>query len=162
MGNCIVFSISFAYFSKFLSEHFLSRSYSPCTRLVKYVCVDETCFNHEGVLVLHCLNVFLNMLFVVWKKGNPPERECFSDEEDSDYEEAVILKNQARRKRGANEAASSKRIKPNPKPELRIPKKSVPPTMLNKQAEKKAASGINASARISLWRVSKAIQTESI
>ena len=77
-----------------------------------------------------------------WKKEKPPDRECFSDEdsdeEDSDYEEVVISKkNQAKRKRGANEAASSKRIKPNPKPQIRIPKKSVPRTMPNKQAPKK-------------------------
>ena len=54
-----------------------------------------------------------------------PERECFnddySDEEDSDYEESVIpKKKQAKRKLRANEAASSKRIKPNPKPQLRV------------------------------------------
>ena len=77
-----------------------------------------------------------------WKREKPPDRECFSDEdsdeEDSDYEEVVISKkNQPKRKRGANEAASSKRIKPNPKPQIRIPKKSVPPAMLNKQAAKK-------------------------
>ena len=55
-----------------------------------------------------------------WKKEEPPERECFSDEdsdeEDSDYEEIVIpKKKQAKRKLRANEAASSKRIKLNPK-----------------------------------------------
>ena len=55
-----------------------------------------------------------------WKKEEPPERECFSDEdsdeEDSDYEEIVISKKkQVKRKLRANEAASSKRIKPNPK-----------------------------------------------
>ena len=77
-----------------------------------------------------------------WKKEELPEREAFSDEdsdeEDSDYEEVVNpKKKQAKRKRGANEAASSKRIKPNPKPQIRIPKKSVPPAMLNKQASKK-------------------------
>ena len=61
-----------------------------------------------------------------------------SDEEDSDYEEVEIpKKKQAKRKRGANEAASSKRIKPNPKPQIRIPKKSLPPIMLNQQAPKK-------------------------
>ena len=65
-----------------------------------------------------------------WNKEEPPERECFSDEdsdeEDSDYEEIVIpKKKQAKRKLRANEAASSKRIKPNPKPEVRVPKKLV-------------------------------------
>ena len=59
-----------------------------------------------------------------------PERECFSDEdsdeEDSDYEEIVIpKKKRTKRKLRANEAASSKRIKPNPKPQLRVPKKLV-------------------------------------
>ena len=58
-----------------------------------------------------------------WKKEKPPERECFSDEdsdeEDSDYEEIVIpKKKQAKRKLRANEAASSKRIKPIPKPQM--------------------------------------------
>ena len=69
----------------------------------------------------------------------PPEREAFSDEdsdeEDSDYEEIVIPKKKdAKRKRGENEEANSIRIKPNPKPQIRIPKKSVPPAMPNKQA----------------------------
>ena len=53
-----------------------------------------------------------------------PERECFSDDysdEDSDYEESVIpKKKQAKRKLRANEAASSKDINPNPKPQLRV------------------------------------------
>ena len=41
-------------------------------------------------------------------------------------EETVIpKKKQAKRKLRANEAASSKRIKPNPKPQLRVPKKLV-------------------------------------
>ena len=65
-----------------------------------------------------------------WKKENPPEREAFSDEdsdkEDSEYEEVVIPKKKLKRKREANKAASSKRIKPNPKPQIRIPKKLVP------------------------------------
>ena len=66
-----------------------------------------------------------------------PEREAFSDE-DSDYKEVVILKKkQAKQKRGANEAASSKPIKANPKPQIRIPKKSVSSAMLNKQTPKK-------------------------
>ena len=78
-----------------------------------------------------------------WKNDKPPERDTFSDEEDSDeedseYEEVMIpKKKQAKRKRGANEAASSKRIKPNPKSQINIPKKSVPRAMSNKQAPKK-------------------------
>ena len=57
-----------------------------------------------------------------------PEREAFSDEdsdeEGSDYKEVVIpKKKQAKQKRGANEAASSKPIKANPKPQIRILKK---------------------------------------
>ena len=75
-----------------------------------------------------------------------PECECFSDdysdEEDSDYEESVIpKKKQAKRKLRANEAASSKRIKPNPKtaakPQLRVPKKLVPRAIQGNQAPKK-------------------------
>ena len=68
-----------------------------------------------------------------WKKEKPVERDAFSDEEDSDeeeyeYEDIVIpKKHQAKRKRGPNEATiNSKRIKPNPKPLLCIPKKIVP------------------------------------
>ena len=71
-----------------------------------------------------------------------PEREAFSDEdsdeEDSDFEEFVIpKKKQAKRKRGADEAASLKRIKPNPKLQIRIPKNLVPRITINKQAPKK-------------------------
>ena len=78
-----------------------------------------------------------------WKNDKPPERDTFSDEEDSDeedseYEEVMIpKKKRAKRKRGANEAASSKRVNPNPKPKIRIPKKLVPRAMPNKQALKK-------------------------
>ena len=61
-------------------------------------------------------------------KKNPPEREAFSDEEsdeeDSEYEEILIPKKKdVKRKRGANGVANSKRIKQNPKPQIRIPKK---------------------------------------
>ena len=60
-----------------------------------------------------------------------------SDEEDSDYQEVVIpKKKQAKRKRGVNETASSKRIKPNPNSQIRITKKSVPPAIPNKQVPK--------------------------
>ena len=59
-------------------------------------------------------------------------------EEDSDYEEIVIPKKEkAKRKLSANEAASSKRIKPNPKPQMHIPKKLLPRAMPNNQAPKK-------------------------
>ena len=55
-----------------------------------------------------------------WKKDPPSEREAFSDEdsdeEDSEYEEMLIPKKDVKRKRGANEVANLKRIKPNPKP----------------------------------------------
>ena len=85
---------------------------------------------------------FLNVLSLTWWKNEErPEREAFSDEDsdekDSDHEEVVNpKKKQAKRKCGANEAASSKRIKPNPKSHICISKPSVPPTMLNKQAPK--------------------------
>ena len=77
-----------------------------------------------------------------WKKAELPEREAFSDEdsdeEDSDFEEFVIpKKKQAKRKRGADEAVSLKRIKPKPKPQIRIPKNLVPRITINKQAPKK-------------------------
>ena len=77
-----------------------------------------------------------------WKKDPPSEREAFSDEdsdeEDSEYEEILIPKKKdVKRKRGANEVANSKRIKPNPKPQIRIPKKSVRPAMPSNQAPKK-------------------------
>ena len=80
-----------------------------------------------------CLGVSLRHFqqwFQQYDEENPPEGECFSDEdsdeEDSDYEEIVIpKKKQAKRKLRANEAASSKRIKPNPKPQVRVPKKLV-------------------------------------
>ena len=100
-----------------------------------------------------------------WKKEEPPERECFSgedsDEEDSEYEEIVIpKKKQAQRKFRANEAASSKRIKPNPKPQLRVPKKLVPRA---RPSAKKAASGINRTARSTSWCASvKAVETEAL
>ena len=61
-----------------------------------------------------------------WKKEEPPERECFSDEDsdedDSNYEEIVIPKSQKKRqvkiKLKASKVASSKRIKPMPKPQV--------------------------------------------
>ena len=58
-----------------------------------------------------------------WKKEEPPERECFSDEDsdkdDSNYEEIVIpKKRQAKIKLKASKAASSKRIKPILKPQM--------------------------------------------
>ena len=51
MGNCIVF----VYFLSFLD---LFAMYAQCRACF----CGETCFNHEGVLVLLCLNVFLNTL----------------------------------------------------------------------------------------------------
>ena len=93
-----------------------------------------------------------------------PEREAFSDEdsdeEDSDFEEFVIpKKKQAKPKRGADEAASLKRIKPNPNPHP----KEFSASHNHKQAStKKTPSGINGSARTAFWPASKAIQAESI
>ena len=76
-----------------------------------------------------------------WKKDPPSEREAFSDEdsdeEDSEYEEILIPKKKdVKRKREANEIANSRSIKPNPKLQIRIPKKSVRPAMPNNQAPK--------------------------
>ena len=103
------------------------------------------------------------LLLSRWKKEPPPEREAFSDEdsdeEDSEYEEILIPKKKdVKRKREANEITNSRSIKPNPKPQIRIPKKSVRPAMPNNQAPKKTVSGIDGAA----WPTSKAIQTESI
>ena len=56
-----------------------------------------------------------------WKKEEPPERECFSnqdsDEDDSNYEEIMIpKKRKAKIKFKASKAASSKRMEPIPTP----------------------------------------------
>ena len=72
-----------------------------------------------------------------WKKEEPPGDED-SDEEDSDYEEVLIPnKKQTKRKRVANETASSKRVKPDPKPRLRVAKKLLSRVMPIKQARRK-------------------------
>ena len=72
-----------------------------------------------------------------WKKDQPPGDED-SDEEDSDYEEVLIpKKKQPKRKRVANETASSKRVNPDPKPRLRVAKKLLSRVMPNKQAPRK-------------------------
>ena len=101
------------------------------------------------------------------EKRTSPEREAFSDEdsdeEDSDYEEIVIPeKTDTKRKRGENEEANSIRIKPNPKLQIRIPKKSVPPAMPNKQVPRKRPLASMEPPRPPFWSTSKAIQTESI
>ena len=59
-----------------------------------------------------------------WKKEKPVERDCFSHEEESEYEEVVIPKKQqpSKRKRGVTKAADSKRTKP--KTENAHPKES--------------------------------------
>ena len=82
-----------------------------------------------------------------------------SDEEDSEYEEVMIpkKKQQAKQKRAPNEAASSKRIKPNPKPQFRVPKKIVPWAIPSNQAPKKRPQ---ASIEPPGAPPSKAVQTE--
>ena len=97
-----------------------------------------------------------------WKKRTPPpEREACNDEdsyeEDSEYGEVLIPK-----KTDANEITNSRSMKPNPKPQIRIPKKSVRPAMPNNQAPKKTVSDIDGAARTAFWPTSKVIQTESI
>ena len=94
--------------------------------------------------ILFTLHTFRSHIIFHTPYDKLPERDAFSDEEDSDeedseYEEVMIPKKQAKRKRGANEAASSKRVKPNPKPKIRILKKLVPRAMPNKQAPSKRA-----------------------
>ena len=78
------------------------------------------------------------------EKRPPSEREAFcdedSDEEDSEYRYEEILipkKKDVKRKREANEIANLRSIKSNPKPQIRIPKKSVRPAMPSNQAPKK-------------------------
>ena len=80
-----------------------------------------TCHNHEGSY--HCTQPM--------EERTAPERDAFSDEEDSsdeeesEYEEVTIpKKKRAKRKHKENQAANSKRVKPNPKPI--IPKKIAP------------------------------------
>ena len=93
--------------------------------------------------ILFTLHTFRSHIIFHTPYDKLPERDAFSDEEDSDeedseYEEVMIpKKKQAKRKRGANEAASSKRVKPNPKSQIHIPKKLVPRAIPNKQAPKK-------------------------
>ena len=76
------------------------------------------------------------------KERTLSEQSSLAGSEDSFYskakEEIVISKKkQAKRKLRANEAASPKRIKPNPKPELRVLKKLVSRAIPSNQAPKK-------------------------
>ena len=82
--------------------------------LVEYIFVEKGSFDMKKALPLKR-----------WKKEEPPERECFSDEDsnkdDSNYryEEIVIpKKRQAKIKFKASKAASSKSIKPIPKTKM--------------------------------------------
>ena len=76
-------------------------------------------------ILFFTLHTFRSRIISHTLQGKLPECDAFSDEEDSDeedseYEEVMIpKKKQAKRKRGANEAASPKRVKPNPKPSQR-------------------------------------------
>ena len=86
----------------------------PYAHLVEYVFVEKGSFGMKKALPLKR-----------WKKEEPPERECFSDEDSDEddsnyrYEEIVIpKKRQAKIKFKASKAASSKRIKPIPKPQM--------------------------------------------
>ena len=94
-------------------------------------------------ILFFTLHTFRSRIISHTLHGKLPECDAFSDEEDSDeedseYEEVRIpKKKQAKRKRWANEAASSKRVKPNPKSQIHIPKKLVPRAMPNKQTPKK-------------------------
>ena len=87
--------------------------------LVEYVFVEKGSFDMKKALTLKR-----------WKKEEPPERECLSDEDSdediSNYEEIVIpKKRQEKIKLKASKAASSKLIKPIPKPQC-TQKKLVP------------------------------------
>ena len=59
------------------------------------------------------------------------------------------------------ESTSSKRTKPNPKPQIRIPKKSMPSAMWNNEVQK-TISDIKGTARNTSWPAFKTIQIESI
>ena len=92
--------------------HSLSLICLPYAHLVEYVFVEKGSFGMKKALPLKR-----------WKKEDPPERECFSDEDsdedDSNYEEIVIpKKRRAKIKLKASKAASSKRIKVIPKPQM--------------------------------------------
>ena len=94
--------------------HSLSWICLPYVHLVEYVFVEQGSFVMKKALPVKR-----------WKKEEPPERECFSDE-DSDgddsnyrYEEIVIpKKRQAKINFKASKAASSRRIKPIPKHQM--------------------------------------------
>ena len=76
------------------------------------------------------------------KERTLSEQSSLAGSEDSFYSEAkeeivIPKKKQANRKFRANEAASPKRIKPNPRPELRVLKKLVSRAIPSNQAPKK-------------------------
>ena len=60
MGTCIVFFyLLYTLFQMFIVVF-------SFTRPVQHIILDETCFNHEGALVLHCLDDFLGLLVVLF------------------------------------------------------------------------------------------------
>ena len=82
----------------------------------------------------------------LWKKEEPPESECFSDEDshedDSDYEEIVIpKKRQAKIKLKASKAASSERIKPIRNPKFMLPKEINAARNAKQSSAKKSGPG---------------------
>lgn len=70
-------------------------------------------------------------------KAPKPKKERRQNKVVCQAERMRYTQKQVKREREENEAASSKRIKPNPKPQLRIPKKSAPRAAPNKPKPKK-------------------------
>ena len=64
--HCIFYSLYGLFVINVHQSIFFPGFYFPHT-LCERVFVDETCHDHEGVLVLHaCLNVFFNVLFALF------------------------------------------------------------------------------------------------
>ena len=108
-----------------------------------------------------------------WKTEGPPERESFSDEdsdeEDSDYEEIVISKKkQAKRKLTVERTkpqvrSASNQTQNGGKTSIAHPKEISAAGNTKQPSAKKAASGINRTARSTSWCASvKAVETEAL
>ena len=75
MGTCIVFF----YLLYTLFQMFIVVFSFTCP--VQHIILDETCFNHEGALVLHCLDDFLGLLVVLFFLSIDVEEAIFLREE---------------------------------------------------------------------------------
>ena len=148
MGTRIVFSLIFTckLFQRYVV--FFLDLFSIYTLYVEFVLVDEKLyFYHKGELVLHssiavvfcghrCRTSRWNVLDATSVAGTQVHRRRTTSPKRSQSTKWQLNWNPLW-KREANEVANSKRIKPNPKPQIRIPKKSVRPAMPSNQALKK-------------------------